>query len=140
MKSTTKPVQAPQGYSSTPYVGASAPFSMYLGVPPYGFSLFNGAPILFYDAYFSRGSTYHYNYGSCLSASNPYRPLHLSGPPPYSSESMIGNGEMYGMPPLVDYYGLGLPMGHATTFLKIPSSNKNSKIDYESLWKCHHDI
>ncbi|XP_059591146.1 ranBP2-type zinc finger protein At1g67325 isoform X5 [Vitis vinifera] len=113
MKSAAKPVQAPQGYSSAPYVGSGAPSSMYLGVPPYGSSLFNGAPIPPYDGPFSGGSAYHYNYGSRLSAGSPYRPLHLSGPPPYSSGSMMGNGGMYGMPPLVDRYGLGLPMGHA---------------------------
>lgn len=91
-KSAAKPVQAPQGYSSAPYVGSGAPSSMYLGVPPYGSSLFNGAPIPPYDGPFSGGSAYHYNYGSRLSAGSPYRPLHLSGPPPYSSGSMMGNG------------------------------------------------
>lgn len=90
-KSASKPVQAPQGYSA-PYVGSGAPPSMYLTVPPYGSSLFNGAPIPPYDGPFSGGSAYHYNYGSRLSAGSPYRPLHLSGPAPYSSGSMMGNG------------------------------------------------
>ncbi|KAH0991930.1 hypothetical protein GBA52_003413 [Prunus armeniaca] len=111
-KSAAKPFQAPQGYSSAaPYVGSAAPSSMYLGVPPYGSSLFNGSSIPPYDVPFSGGSAYHYNYGSRLSTGSPYRPLHLSGPTPYSSGSMIGNGGMYSMPPMMERYGLGLPMG-----------------------------
>ena len=96
-KSAAKPVQAPQGYSAAPYVGSGAPSSMYLGVPPYGSSLFNGAPIPPYDGPFSGGSAYHYNYGSRLSAGSPYRPLHLSGPPPYSAGSMMGNGMCFSL-------------------------------------------
>ncbi|KAA8528967.1 hypothetical protein F0562_033545 [Nyssa sinensis] len=112
-KFAAKPVQAPLGYSSSaPYVGSGAPSSMYMGVPPYG-SLFNGSSMPPYDAPFSGGSAYPYSYGSRLSGGSPYRPLHLSGPPPYSGGSMMGNGGMYGMPPLMDRYGLGLPMGHA---------------------------
>ncbi|XP_059656659.1 ranBP2-type zinc finger protein At1g67325 [Cornus florida] len=115
LKSAAKPVQAPQGYSSSvPYVGSGGPpSSMYMGVPPYGSSLFNGSAMPPYDVPFSGGSAYHYNYGSRLSGGSPYRSLHLSGPPPYSSGSMMGNGGMYGMPPLMDRYGLSLPMTHA---------------------------
>ncbi|KAI4336575.1 hypothetical protein L6164_015087 [Bauhinia variegata] len=114
-KSTAKPLQVPQGYSSSaPYIGSGAPSSMYLGVPPYGSSLFNGSSIPPYDVPFSGGSAYHYNYGSRLSAGSPYRPLHLSGPTPYSSGSMMANGGMYGIPPMVDRYGLGMPMGPGT--------------------------
>ena len=92
-KSAAKPLQVPQNYlSSAPYVGSGAPSSMYLGVPPYGSSLFNGSAIPPYDIPFSGGSAYHYNYGSRLSGGSPYRPLHMPGPPPYSSGSMIGNG------------------------------------------------
>lgn len=114
-KSTVKPLQPPQNYSaSAPYVGPGAPSSMYMGVPPYGSSVFNGTSIPPYDVPFSGGSAYHhYNYGSRLSGGSPYRPLHLSGPAPYSGGSMIGNGGMYGVPPLVDRYGLGLPLGPA---------------------------
>lgn len=65
---------------------------MYLSVPPYGSSLFNGSSIPPYDVPFSGGSAYHYNYGSRLSTGSPYRPLHLPGPAPYTSGSMIGNG------------------------------------------------
>lgn len=86
-------MQAPQNYSSSaPYVGSGAPSSMYLGMPPYGSSLFNGSSIPPYDIPFPGGSAYHYNYGSRLSAGSPYRPLHLSGPAPYSGGSMMGNG------------------------------------------------
>lgn len=95
-KSAAKPLQAPQGYSSSaPYLGSNAPSSIYLGVPPYGSSLFNGSSIPPYDVPFSGGSAYHYNYGSRLSAGSPYRPLHLSGPAPYSSGSMMANGMLF---------------------------------------------
>ena len=92
-KSAAKPIQAPQGYSSSaPYMGSGAPSSMYLGVPPYGPSLFNGSSIPPYDVPFSGGSAYHYNYSNRLSTGSPYRALHLSGPTPYSGGSMMGNG------------------------------------------------
>ena len=92
-RSAVKPVQPPQGFSSSaPYVGSGVPSSLYLGVPPYGSSLFNASSIPPYDVPFSGGSAYHYNYGSRLSAGSPYRPLHLSGSASYSSGSMIGNG------------------------------------------------
>ncbi|KAH0436240.1 hypothetical protein IEQ34_026437 [Dendrobium chrysotoxum] len=51
------------------------------------------------------GSGYPYGYGGRLSVGSPYGPLHMSGPPPYS-------GGMYGMPPLMDRYGMGMHMGH----------------------------
>ncbi|XP_038999289.1 ranBP2-type zinc finger protein At1g67325-like isoform X1 [Hibiscus syriacus] len=109
-----KPLQAPQSYSSsTPYVGPGPPSSVYLGVPPYVSSLFNGLSVPPYEAPFSGGPAYHYNYGSRLSGGSPYRQLHVpAGPPPYSSGPMIGNGigGMYGLPPLMDRYGLGFPM------------------------------
>ncbi|KAK4841290.1 hypothetical protein QYF36_002250 [Acer negundo] len=113
-KPASKPMQQQNYSSSAPYVGSGAPSSMYLGMPPYGSSLFNASSIPPYDVPFSGGSAYHYNYGGRLSAGSPYRPLHIPGPAPYSSGSMMGNGGMYGMPPpLMDRYGLGLPMGHA---------------------------
>lgn len=91
-KSAVKPMQAPQGYfSAAPYVGSGAP-SMYMGVPPYGSSLFNGTSVPPYDMAFSGGSAYHYNYGSRLSGGSPYHPLHLSAPHPYSNGSVMGNG------------------------------------------------
>ena len=94
-KSAAKPLQAPQGYSSAPYLGSGAPSSMYMGVPPYGSSLFNGASIPPYDVPFTGGSAYHYNYGNRLSSGSPYRPFHISGPPPYSGGSMMGNGMLF---------------------------------------------
>ncbi|XP_022887592.1 ranBP2-type zinc finger protein At1g67325-like isoform X2 [Olea europaea var. sylvestris] len=113
-KSAAKPMQAPQGYSSAaPYLGSGAPSSIYMGVPPYGSSLFNGTSIPPYDVPFSGGSAYPYNYGNRISGGNPYRPLHFSGPAPYSSGSLMGNGGMYGMTPLMDRYGFGLSMGSA---------------------------
>ncbi|KAH1226907.1 RanBP2-type zinc finger protein [Glycine max] len=114
-KSAAKPLQAPQGYSSSaPYLGSNTPSSIYLGVPPYGSSLFNGSSVPPYDVPFSGGSAYHYNYGSRLSAGSPYRPLHLSGPTPYTGGPVIGNGGIYGMPQLLDRYGLGIPIGPGT--------------------------
>ncbi|EPS70136.1 hypothetical protein M569_04627, partial [Genlisea aurea] len=109
-KSAVKTMQAPQGYSSAgPFLGSGGP-SMYMGVPPYGSPLFNSSSIPPYDIPFSGGSAFNYNYGNRLSPGSPFRPHHLSGPPPYTSGSMIGNGGLYGMPPLVDRYGLGLHM------------------------------
>ncbi|WVZ08506.1 hypothetical protein V8G54_021852 [Vigna mungo] len=114
-KSAAKPLQAPQGYSSAaPYLGSNAPSSIYLSVPPYGSSLFNGSSVPPYDVPFSGGSAYHYNYGSRLSAGSPYRPLHLSGPAPYTGGPVMGNGGIYGMPQLLDRYGLGVPIGPGT--------------------------
>ncbi|KAK3418873.1 hypothetical protein EUGRSUZ_H04636 [Eucalyptus grandis] len=127
-KFAMKPVQPPQSYSSpSPYMGAGGPSSMYMGVPPYG-SLFNGSTIPPYDVPFSGGSAYHYNYGGRLSAGSPYRPLHLSGAAPYSSGSMIGNGGMYGVPPMMDRYGLGLPMG--------PGGMRGADATRDNDWQC----
>ncbi|KAL3511446.1 hypothetical protein ACH5RR_030847 [Cinchona calisaya] len=112
-KSAIRPLQVVQSYpASAPYVGSGAPSSMYMGVPPYGSSHFNGTSMPPYDVPFSGGSPYHYNYGSRFSGGSPYRPLHLPGPAPYSGGSIIGNGGMYGVPPpLMNRYGLGLPVG-----------------------------
>jgi hypothetical protein len=92
-KPAVKPLHAPQAYSApAPYLGANPPPSIYLGVPPYGPSLFNGSPVPPYEVPFSGGSAYHYNYGGRISAGSPYRPLHLSAPAPYTSGPMVGNG------------------------------------------------
>ncbi|EYU33444.1 hypothetical protein ABFS82_11G072100 [Erythranthe guttata] len=112
-KSAHRPMQALQGYpSAAPYVGSGTP-SMYMGVSPYASSLFNRNSMPPYDMPFSGGSSYHYNYGGRLSGGSPYQPLHLSAPPPYANGSMMGNGGMYRVPPLVDRYGLALPMSPA---------------------------
>ena len=90
-KSSVKPVPPPQLYSSAaPYGGPGAP--PYMGMPPYGSSVFNGSGIPPYEAPFSGGSAYPYNYGRGLPGGSPYRPLPMSGPPPYSGGSMMGNG------------------------------------------------
>ncbi|KAI7981898.1 RanBP2-type zinc finger protein [Camellia lanceoleosa] len=71
-KSAAKPIQPMRVYlSSAPYVGFGAPSSMYMGVPPYGSSLFNGSSMSPYDDPFSGGSAYPYNYGSRLSGGSP---------------------------------------------------------------------
>ncbi|KAF8389508.1 hypothetical protein HHK36_026203 [Tetracentron sinense] len=141
-KSSAKPLQAHQGYSSSAaYLGSGAPSSMYMGVPPYGSSIFNGTSLPPYNLPFSGGSAYHYDYGSRLSAGSPY-PLHFSGPSPYASGSMLGTGGMYGMPPLMDRYGLGLPMGHAAmgarpgVFLDENPQNKAADATRDSDWTC----
>nr|GEV19342.1 RanBP2-type zinc finger protein At1g67325 [Tanacetum cinerariifolium] len=96
-KFAPKPMQTQQGYSSpAPYVRAPSP--MYIGVAPYGSSLFNGSSVPHYDV----GSSYQYNYGS----RSPYQPLQFSGPPP-----MIGGG-LYAIPQLMERYALALPVGH----------------------------
>ncbi|CAL5388466.1 unnamed protein product [Camellia sinensis] len=136
-KSAAKPIQPMHVYSSSaPYIGSGAPSSMYMGVPPYGSSLFNGSSMSPYDVPFSGGSAYPYNYGSRLSGGSPYRPLHIACPTPYSSGSMIGNGRMYGMPPLMDCYGLGMgmAMGHADMVAKSDSNSKHKMLD--GSWKC----
>ncbi|KAG6396425.1 hypothetical protein SASPL_142575 [Salvia splendens] len=110
-KPAAKPVHATQGYlSAPPYVGSGAPSSMYMRVSPYGSPVFNGTSAPPYDVPFSGGSTYHYNYGSRFSGGSPYRPLHISAPPPYSSGSVMRSGAVYGMPPMMDQYGLSFPI------------------------------
>ncbi|XP_010556138.1 PREDICTED: ranBP2-type zinc finger protein At1g67325-like isoform X3 [Tarenaya hassleriana] len=140
-KSVPKPIQPPQNYSSTgPYAGSGGPPSMYMGASLYGSSLFNGSSIPPYDGPFSGGSPYHFNYSSRIPAGAPYRPLHMSGPPPYSGGSMMGNG-MYGMPPLMDRYGLGMAMGPAAVMMPRPGfypDEKTQKRDptRENDWTC----
>ncbi|PKA62540.1 RanBP2-type zinc finger protein [Apostasia shenzhenica] len=108
-KSAPKPMHAPPPFSSAAgYIGSAAPPSIYGGAP-YGTSYYSSSPLPAYDLP-AGGSGYPYGYGGRLSIGSPYGPLHVSGPP-YSSGSMLG-GNMYGMPPLVERYGLGLPMGH----------------------------
>ncbi|KAK1290988.1 RanBP2-type zinc finger protein [Acorus calamus] len=129
-KSTAKPLQGPPSYSpSAAYMNSGAPSSMYFGAP-YGSSLFNGSSMPPYDFPFSGGSGFHYDYGSRLSVGSPYGPLHLSAPPPYSSGSMLGSGGMYGVPPMMDRYGLGFPMGQSTMGLRpgmFPDDNSQKK-------------
>jgi len=115
---------------------------MYLGVPPYGSSIFSGSSMPPFDVPYSGGSAYHYNYGSRLSTGSPYRPLHLSAPAPYSSGSMIGNGGMYGIPPLMDRYGLGMPMGPSAMgprpgfFPDDKSQKKGADATRDNDWTC----
>ncbi|CAN1137244.1 RanBP2-type zinc finger protein At1g67325, partial [Linum perenne] len=116
-KFAAKPMHPTHNYSTPapgPYGGSGgAPSSMYMGVPPpYGSSMFNPSSLPPYEAPFSGGSAYPYNYGSRVSTGSPYRPHHMSTPPPYSGGSMMGNGGMYGMPPMnmMDRYGMGMPM------------------------------
>ncbi|XP_019414712.1 PREDICTED: ranBP2-type zinc finger protein At1g67325-like isoform X5 [Lupinus angustifolius] len=141
-KPVAKPLQVPRGYSSSgPYLGSNTPSSIYHGVPPYGSSLINGSSIPPYDVpYSGGGSAYHYNFGGRLSVGSPYRPFHLSGPTPYSGGSMIGNGGIYGMPPLLDQYSLGMPIGPGTMgprpgFYLDDNSQKNGAAR-DSDWKC----
>ncbi|CAL9109489.1 unnamed protein product [Musa acuminata var. zebrina] len=142
-KSAPKPMQAPPTYSSAAgYMGYGTPSSMYLRAPPYGSSFFNGPALPPYDIPFSGGSAYHYEYGSRLSIGSPYGPFHMSGPPPYSSGSMMGTGGMYGMPPMVDRYGLGMPMDHGAmgarsgAYSDESSQNKNTGEGRENDWTC----
>ncbi|KAK1317218.1 RanBP2-type zinc finger protein [Acorus calamus] len=140
-KSTGKPLQVPPSYhSSASYVNSGAPSSMYLGAPPYGSSLFGGSSMPPYNLPFSGSSGYHYDYGSRLPVGSPYGLPHLPAPPPYSSGSMLGMGGMYGMPPFMDRYGLGLPMGHGTMGMRpgvFPEENSPKKsAGRDNDWTC----
>ncbi|PWA88797.1 Zinc finger, RanBP2-type [Artemisia annua] len=154
-KFAPKPMQTQQGYSSpAPYVGAPSP--MYIGVAPYGSSLFNGSSMPHYDV----GSSYQYNYGS----RSPYRPLQFSGPPPMIAECsfvrsiltlppptllflfvdavnhMLCLGGLYAIPQLMDRYGLAFPMGHTAMgsrpgyFPEEKAPKKDGKGDND--WPC----
>ncbi|KAH0461352.1 hypothetical protein IEQ34_008927 [Dendrobium chrysotoxum] len=104
VKSAPKSLQGPPPFASgAGYAGSAVPSSVYGGAP-YGPTYYNGSPLPPYDLP-AGGSGYPYGYGGRLSVGSPYGPLHMSGPPPYS-------GGMYGMPPLMDRYGMGMHMGH----------------------------
>ncbi|KAG9449380.1 hypothetical protein H6P81_009345 [Aristolochia fimbriata] len=143
-KPALKPIQVPPAYSSSAgYLGSGAPSSMYLGAPQYGSTLFSGTSLPPpYELPFSGGSGYHYDYGSRLPVSSPYGPLHLSAPSPHANASMLGAGGMYGLPPLVDRYGLGLPVAHAAmgarpaVFLDESPQKKPSDSARDSDWTC----
>ncbi|KAG0473412.1 hypothetical protein HPP92_015269 [Vanilla planifolia] len=110
-KSAPKSMQTPPPFTAAGgYMGSAAPSSIYGGAP-YGSSFYNGSPLPPYDLR-AGGSAYSYGYSGRLSVGSPYGPLHMSGPPAYSGGSMLGPGGIYGMPPLMDRYGMGLPMGH----------------------------
>jgi membrane protease subunit (stomatin/prohibitin family) len=115
---------------------------MYLSVPPpYGSSIFNGSSVPPYEVPFSGGSAYHFNYGNRHSGGGPYRPL-MPGPPPYSGGSMMANGGMYGMPTLMDRYGMGMPMGPAAMgprpgfFQDDKSQKKGQDSTRDNDWTC----
>ncbi|AEE34631.1 RanBP2-type zinc finger protein [Arabidopsis thaliana] len=120
-KSAPKPMQHQQGFSSPgAYLGSGGPPPVYMGGSPYGSPLFNGSSMPPYDVPFSGGSPYHFNYNSRMPAGAHYRPLHMSGPPPYHGGSMMGSGGMYGMPPPIDRYGLGMAMGPGSAAAMMP--------------------
>ncbi|XP_020082915.1 ranBP2-type zinc finger protein At1g67325-like isoform X3 [Ananas comosus] len=142
-KPAPKPLQAPPPYTFSPgYMGSASPSSMYLGAPPYGTSLYSRPAIPPYDLPppYGGGSAYPYEYGRRLSVGSPYGPMHIPGPPPYSGGSMMGTGGMYGIPPPLDRYGLGLHMGHGAmgarpgSYLDESSQKKVSARDND--WTC----
>ncbi|XP_078443557.1 ran BP2/NZF zinc finger-like superfamily protein isoform X2 [Wolffia australiana] len=124
-----KPLQPTPPYTSSGYMGSMTP-SMYLGAPPYA-TLLNGSAMPPYDI---PGSGYHYDYGSRLPIGSPYGALHMSGPPPYSP------GGMYGMAPLMNRYGMGMPMGPGAMIPRMalyPDEGSQKKsADRESDWTC----
>ncbi|XP_076959311.1 ranBP2-type zinc finger protein At1g67325-like [Bidens hawaiensis] len=133
-KSAPRQMMTPQGYtSSSAYTGAAAPASMYVGVPPYGASLLNATSMPPYEAPLSGGSTYPYIYNNRLAAGNPYRPLQISGTPPYS-------GGIYGLPQLMDQLGLRLPIGQTAMGPKpgfFPEETSQKKDGArENDWEC----
>lgn len=93
-KYAAKPMQTLRGYSSSaPYVGPGAPSSMYMGVQPYGSSVFNGGSVPPYNVPVAGNSGFQYNYNTRLPGGSPYHsPLRLSGPAPYSNGSVMGSG------------------------------------------------
>ncbi|KAF5952810.1 hypothetical protein HYC85_010754 [Camellia sinensis] len=110
-KSAAKPIQPMHGYSSSaPYVGTGAPSSMYMGVPPYGSSLFNGSSMSPYDIPFSGGSAYPYNYSSRLSGGSPW-------------------DVQYATPDGPLWLGMGMAMGHAGMAAKSDSNSKHKMPD-----------
>ncbi|CAN8238594.1 unnamed protein product [Cochlearia groenlandica] len=141
-KSAPRPMQHPHSFSSPgPYIGSGGGPSVYMGGSPYGSSLFNGSSMPPYDVPFSGGSPYHFNYNSRVPAGAHYRPFHMSGPPPYHGGSMMGSGGMYGMPPPMDRYGLGMAMGPAAAMMPRPgyfteekSQRRDSTRDND--WTC----
>jgi hypothetical protein len=66
------------------------------GAPPYGSPIFNGPAMHRYGIphpQFPGGSAYSYGYGGLMTMGNPYGPMHMTGPLPYTGGSMIGAGE-----------------------------------------------
>ncbi|GER44783.1 Ran BP2 type zinc finger protein [Striga asiatica] len=141
-KYAAKPVQAPQGYLSGPHghVGSGGPSSMYMGIPPYGSSVFNGTSMPPYDVPFSGGSAYHYNYSGRFSGGSPFRPLPFSGPPSYSDGPIMRNSGMYGLPPVMDQYGVGFRMspgvGQRPGFFQEEKSQKAGDVTRDNDWAC----
>ncbi|CAH1417328.1 unnamed protein product [Lactuca virosa] len=137
-KSAPRQMLTPQGHghghgysSSSPYANSGAPSSMYM---PYGSSLFNGTSMSPYDVPLSGGSAYYnYNNHRLSGGGNPYRPMHLSAPS-YPGGPIIGNG-MYGVPQLMDRYGLGLPMGPRPGFFPEETPQKKDGTR-ENDWAC----
>ncbi|GKB13699.1 RanBP2-type zinc finger protein, partial [Tanacetum coccineum] len=86
------------------------------------------------------GTAYHYNYNNLLPGGNPYRPLQLSATPAYSGGLMIGTGALYGLPQLMEQFGLRLPnaqvaMGPRPGFFpEEPSQKKDGT--RENDWEC----
>lgn len=122
-------------------MGAAAPSSMYLS-SPYG-----GPPLSPYNMRYPGGSAYPFDYGNrsydygSRSFGSPYGPMHVPGPP-YSSGSMMGTGGMYGMSPMVNRYGLGMPMGHGAmaprpgAYPEESSHKKAAGAGREDDWTC----
>ncbi|XP_076916318.1 ranBP2-type zinc finger protein At1g67325-like [Bidens hawaiensis] len=128
-KSALRQMPTPHAYSSsspyTPAAAAAAAASMYVGVPP---SLFNATSV---------PPPYLYNYNNRLAGGTPYQP---SATPPYSAAAIIGNGGIYGLPQLMDQFGLRLPMGQTAMgpqpgfFTEETSHNKEGT--RENDWEC----
>ncbi|KAK8954788.1 RanBP2-type zinc finger protein [Platanthera zijinensis] len=107
VKSAPRLQTPPHFQSAGGYVGSASHY----GGAPYGSSFYSGSPLPPYDLP-AGGSGYPYAYGGRISVGSPYGPLHMSAPSPYSSGSMLGAGGIYGMPPVMDRYGMGMPIGH----------------------------
>ncbi|KAJ6819596.1 putative LRR receptor-like serine/threonine-protein kinase [Iris pallida] len=115
------------------------PSSMYLGASSYGSSLLNGLHCLHMICGTQVVQLIMLVMGAALLAAHMDHCICLDL---YSSGSMMGHGGMYGMPPLMDRYGMGLPMAHGAmgprpgAFPEESSQRKAAGAGREDDWTC----
>lgn len=148
LKSVGGPIPTPYGHAQSsiymgPPVGAT---SMYIGsqgmAPAYGSSLpFGGASGVHYDMPYSGASAVPYDYGSHVPPNGPYGALHM--PSSYAHGAVIGTGTGYGAAPIMDGYGMGMPIGRGALGLRpgaFPEENGSRKRRGDGLsdgdWVC----
>eukprot|EP01018_Ginkgo_biloba_P026776 Gb_38289 [translate_table: standard] len=121
-KTVGGPIPTPYGQAlPSLYMGAPPATAVYIGsqgIPPaYGASLpFGGASGIHYDMPFSGVSGVPYDYGAHVTASGPYSTMRM--PSSYGHGAVIAQGPGYGATPLVDGYGLGMPISRGALGLR----------------------